>query len=190
MTSRRRSLIASQEDATSPRDNTPPCAPRGKPYNAWAGARLVVLLVLGATLVAASLWAGERGTSSGPATADPPALALAVDFADGALEGVQREPDGTLVLAATAAVETADRPRAYAEHGAFGLYTSPPLPLDQSVTRVTATLAADLPPGAETLREVRGQATDGRWSPWTELEPDGAPAELDTPAVALSYRLT
>ena len=102
---------------------------------------------------------------------------------------MQREPERTLVLSETAARSAAERPRAYADHGAFGLYTSPPLPLAQPVTRVTATLAADLPPGAETLLEVRGQAADGRWSTWAELEPDGAPAELDT-AVALSYRLT
>ncbi|HZR99338.1 MAG TPA: hypothetical protein VFE37_11555 [Chloroflexota bacterium] len=187
---RRRSLIASQEDATSPRDNTTPSAPRGQPNNAWARARLVTLLVLGATLVAVSLWAGERGDPREATTADEPAVALAPDFADGTLQGVQREPDGSLVLSDAAAVPPDERPRAYADRAAFGWYTSPTLQLAQPASRVTASLTADLPQDAEAVLEVRGQSADGRWTPWLEIESDGAPAELDRPATALSYRLT
>jgi hypothetical protein len=146
--------------------------------------------VLGSALVAVSLWAGERGDPSETAAADAPAQVLAADFADGALQGVQREPDGSLVLSDAAALAPDERPRAYADRGAFGVYTSPALPLAQPATRVTATLTADLPPGAEALLEVRGQAADGRWTPWIEIEPAGAPADLDTPATVLSYRLT
>ncbi|HLH23546.1 MAG TPA: hypothetical protein VK066_13575 [Chloroflexota bacterium] len=179
-----------QEGATSPRDKTSPRAPRGQPNNAWTRARLVSLLVLGAVLVAASLWAGGRGDPSDTGTADEPAQAIAADFAEGTLQSVRREPDGSLVLADSAALSADERPRAYADRAAFGLYTSEALPLARPASRVEATLDADLPPGAEAVLEVRGRAADGRWTPWIEVEPGGAPADLDTTATALTYRLT
>jgi hypothetical protein len=136
------------------------------------------------------LQAAERGGSTETAGPDDPPLALAADFAEGTFQGVRREPDGALVLDDGALLAPDERSRAYADRAAIGTYVSPTLALARPASRIEATLRADLPPGAQVLLEARGQTADGRWTPWVEVEPDGAPAELDAAATALAYRLT
>lgn len=144
-------------------------------------------------VVAGAVWLlAGAGLPTPPARplADEPVLALEVDFRDGALQGLRREPDGALVLDEAAWLAPDERPRAYADRAAFGVYVSPPVALARPVTHVEAALAADLPPAAEAVLEVRGAAVDGRWTPWVEVEPDGAPAALGVAAERLAYRIT
>src|SRR5579884_1352396 len=147
------------------------------------------LVALVGVILAAGALAGGTDPSRGAPPADEPALVLAADFGDGTLQGLRRDPAGFLVLD-DALLPVEQRPRAYAEHAAYGVYTSPAVELANPMARVEATLDADLPAGAEAVLEVRGRTLAGRWTPWTEVEPGGAAAALDAPATALAYRLT
>lgn len=158
----------------------------------WPAVLLALATALGAASgrdLAARLPVESPVGALAPLLDDTP-LALTADFASGSLQGLQREPDGALALAATALLPPEQRPRAYAAYAAVGQYTSPVLELPRPVTHIEATLDAQLAPDAQLLVEVRGRTAEGRWTPWTEVEPGGPAAALDAPAVALAYRLT
>ena len=152
------------------------------------GLRVLIAALLSAVGLASVLLSGGWVPSAGP-LADDPALVVPLDFTDGELLGLERTPDGAVELRASR-LSADERPRAYADYAAFGMYTSPPIPLERPVTHVEATLAAEVPPGAVALVEVRGQTAEGRWTAWTEVEPDGARASLDAAARTIAYRVT
>ncbi len=158
-----------KEDAASPplthSTQVSPPTVHGGQRATWA-LGLVLLVVAGAVWLLAG---AELPTPTARPLADEPVLALEADFRDDALQGLRREPDGALVLDEAAWLEHDERPRAYADRAAFGVYVSPPVALARPVTHVEATLAADLPPAAQAVLEVRGAGVDGRWTPWVEV---------------------
>jgi hypothetical protein len=150
--------------------------------------RLLLVALLGSGGLAVALVASGWWPAASELAADPP-LVVPLDFAGGELLGVERTADGALALGG-AALAPHERPRAYADREAFGVYTSPAIPLDRPVTQAAATLAVERAAAAEVTLEVRGQTLDGRWTAWTEIDPGGAPAALDAAVRAVTYRLT
>jgi hypothetical protein len=163
--------------------------PRAEPRRPRAPLWPLALVGLVGAVIAARVLAGGGEPTRGAPPADEPALVLATDFGDGALQGLRRESAGFLTLDDDP-LPPEQRPRAYAHHRAYGVYTSPTVTLAQPVGRVEATLDADYSPEAEVVLEVRGRTSAGRWTPWTEIEPGGAAALLDAPSTAFAYRLT
>src|SRR5438105_4533639 len=164
-------------------------ATRAEPRRARAPLWPIALVGLVGAVLVAHVLAGGGEYPRGAPPADEPALVLATDFGDGALQGLRRESAGFLTLDDDP-LPPEQRPRAYAHHQAYGVYTSPTVTLAQPVGRVEATLDADFSPEAEVVLEVRGRSAAGRWTPWTEIEPGGAAALLDAPSTAFAYRLT
>jgi hypothetical protein len=64
---------------------------------------------------------------------------------------------------------------------------TPVRPVPTPVDRVGVDVVATVPAGAAVTVEVRGSATDGRWSEWTAADPT---AVLRRPATALQFRLS
>src|SRR5438309_2076241 len=112
---------------------------RAHPHNAWARLRPLGLVAFVGTILAASALAGGGNLAREAPPTEEAALLLAADFRDGTLQGLRREPEGTLSLSADP-LPPEQRPRAYAHRAAHGLYTSPPLDLARPIGRIEATL--------------------------------------------------
>src|SRR6478672_9274487 len=127
-------------------------AARAEPRRVRAPLWPIALVGLVGAVLAARVLAGDGEHPRGAPLADEPALVLATDFGDGALQGLRRESAGFLTLDDDP-LPPEQRPRAYAHHRAYGVYTSPTVALAQPVGRVEATLDADLSSEAEVVLE-------------------------------------
>ncbi len=189
---RPRSVSATPEDTASA-----PYTPLLTPSNGSPGSRrgwrrrLAVALLCAA---AAGLLVGGRpwmpDTTPGTTLGGEPGGTLSVDLGSGSMVGLRGEPDGAVVLDERAMVPADQRPRAYADRRAYGVFSSGPVRLARAVTHVAASLTADVPANADAVLEVRGAGPDGRWAPWVEVSRDGAAAPLGVAAERLGTRLT
>ena len=146
-----------------------------------ARARLTVPLVgvaLAATVTGTGLLAPEARALPGAET-----WAAELSVAGG---------DDTNVVAADGAIRLGtgnDRPLSTRSPQAQGELVLPPRRPATATTRVSATVTADVPPGASVDVDVRGTRSDGSWGEWTSTTP-GAPAVLEEPATDVQVRVT
>ena len=140
--------------------------------------RVAALLAATAILLAAAALTVGAGTAVGRAATPPPAESWSAELA---LDG----GDDTGVALDGGAVHLTDPATP-----ARGVLTLAPRRLTTTrANTITGVLTADEPPDTTVTVQARGIRTDGTWSPWNTLPPDGGATRLEQPTLEIQLRL-
>jgi len=115
----------------------------------------------------------------------PLAVHTAADFPMGQLQGLTLDQGG-LRLAGDSAL-AAD---SYTPFKLLGVYGSPVLSAESPFNAIQLSYEASVPSGTGLILEVRVQNSQGKWSPWQEIDPVGQAYSLAARGAAAQYRAT